>query len=478
VALLVIHNQFAQLQGDFPEEAVRQATSYLVPGARFTRRYQEKRADGTRRWDGRRHLFLSVDNLLPAGLVEAVLSALRERGVPVAVQDLTDYPPPRHGSPEVFDLPGGGALRDYQREGIRQAIVRRRGILKIATGGGKTVLAAGLIAELGLPTLVVVDSKDLLHQTRAVLARHLRRDIGLCGDGQWHEAEVTVATVASLGAHLHGGRARALLKRSKLLLADEVHHGASDSAFRVLMGCPAPYRIGLSATPTGRSDNADLKTVAAIGPVIYEVSARELIEAGVLVRPIVEFVPIEEPPLARSASYKTVYRLGVVECEARNHRVVARAGEFHARGDQTLILVRELEHGRCLLRMLGEAGVSAEFICGEGISSDQRRCALDRFRSGALRCLVASEILDEAIDLPNIDALLLAGGGKSEIQTIQRIGRGMRTGKRATVLSVVDFADMTHRYLARHSLERLRTYRREGVEIHYQGKALAQPLEA
>ena len=477
MASIVVRNQFAQVQGEFPEEVVRQATSYAVRGAQFTRRYREKRADGTRRWDGRRHLFLPIDNLLPAGLVGQVHAALTDHGVPVEVRDLTDYPPAHHTSPEIFDLPGGGALRDYQREGIRQAIVRRRGILKIATGGGKTVLAAGLIAQLGLPAIVVVDSKDLLHQTHEVLARHLRREVGLLGDGQWREAEIAVGTVATLAAR--GDRARAFLQSRKLLIADEAHHGASDRAFRVLMRCPAPYRIGLSATPTGRSDNADLKTVAAIGPVIFDVSAAELIASGFLVRPVVDFVPIDEPQLPRSASYASVYRQGVVECAARNRRVAAHARAFHASGLQSLILVRELDHGRLLLRLLEEAGVPAEFICGEGISSDMRRDALARFRSGALRCLVASEILDEAIDLPGIDALLLAGGGKSEIQTIQRIGRGMRTGKRAAVLSVVDFADLTHRYLARHSLERLRTYRREGaIEIRYRGHALERAREA
>ena len=476
MASIVVRNQFAQLSGEFPEEEVRQATSYAVRGARFTRRYLERRADGTRRWDGRRHLLLPIDHLFPAGLVGSVHAALRDHFVPTQVQDLTEYPSPRHPGPLVFDLPGGGALRDYQLAGIRQALVRRRGILKIATGGGKTVLAAGLIAQLGLPTILLVDSKDLLHQTHEVLRRHLRLPIGVLGDGVWREADVTVATVATLSAR--GDRARAFLQSRKLLIADEVHHGASDSAFGVLMRCPAPYRIGLSATPTGRSDNADLKTIAAIGPVIFEVPAAELIASGVLVRPVVEFVPIEEPRLPRGASYASVYRQGIVECDVRNRRVAAHAQAFHARGLQTLILVRELDHGRLLVHLLAEADVPAEFICGEAQSGDARREVLDRFRRGELRCLVASEILDEAIDLPGIDALLLAGGGKSEIQTIQRIGRGMRTGKRAAVLSVVDFADLTHRYLARHSLERLRTYRGEGaIEIHYRGCALERAGE-
>ncbi len=473
---ILVKNQFAQLEGDFPRDAVDRATSYPVRGAAFTRLYQKKRADGTRLWDGRQRLLLPPANVFPAGLLDVVHRALTRADVPVEVGDLTHYPPPKHAAPVLRELPSG--LRPYQREGIARAILQRRGILKIATGGGKTVLAAGLLAQLGLPALVLVDSKDLLHQTREVLERHLGRPTGAVGDGLWQEGELVVGTVATLATRLHEPRTRTLLRSRQALIADEVHHGASDSAFRVLMACPAPYRIGLSATPTGRSDNADLRTLGAIGPVIYEVSAEELIESGVLVRPVVEFVPIEAPLVPRGADYPTAYRLGVVESVPRNEIVARRAREFFVSGHQVLVLVREIEHGRRLLELLQTAGVPAELLCGLGLSAEARKEALGRFRSGALRCVVATEILDEAIDIPNIDALLLAGGGKSEIQTVQRIGRGMRTGKRATVLSVVDFADLTHRYLARHSLCRLETYQRErAIRIVYRGEPITDPRE-
>jgi superfamily II DNA or RNA helicase len=158
--------------------------------------------------------------------------------------------------------------------------------------------------------------------------------------------------------------------------------------------------------------------------------------------------------------------------------VVAHARRFVGQGLQTLILVREIDHGRNLLALLRSEGVAAEFIRGLGLAAEARKDVLDRFRAGTLQCLVASEILDEAIDLPNLDALLLAGGGKSEIQTVQRIGRGMRTGKRALVLSVVDFADLTHRYLARHSLRRLQTYQLAGsVKIYYRGEEIPTAQE-
>ncbi len=466
VTRIVVRDQLAQLEGAFPEDAVRQVTSYRVRGAEFTPAYQKLRADGSRLWDGRRHLLLRPDNLFPAGLVEEVHRLLLRHGVPTEILDLTDYPAPARDAPEFSDLPAEGQLRGYQREGIARALVLRRGIVKIATGGGKTILAAGLVSQLGAPSLILVESKDLLLQTQSVLERHLRSEVGVIGDGRWEEKDIVIASVATLARRIAEPRTRAFLRTRKLLVVDEVHHGASDRAFQVIMACPAPYRIGLSATPTGRSDNADLKVRAGIGPVIHDVSAGELITAGVLVRPVVELIPIGFP-LISQVDYATAYRRGIVECQSRNQHIVTRVAQLHREGLQTLVLVRELEHGEALLASLRATGVEAEFIFGAGNTSRERKAVLDRFRAGELRCLVSSPILDEAIDLPNIDALVLAAGGKSEIQCIQRIGRGMRAGKRSAVLLVIDFLDQTHRYLTAHSRDRLQTYNSQGYEVRY-----------
>lgn len=462
---LVVKNQFCQIQGTFPEDVVRRATSYPVQGYAFMPSWRK------RKWDGRKHLLLGPENIFPAGLVDAVRDALERAGSEVTLEDVTEYPPAAHAQPALIDLPGEGCLRDYQTAGIRRAIERRRGILRIATGGGKTILAAGLISQMGLPTVFLTESVDLLTQTRQVFERHLRRPIGVIGDGSWEESEITVASVQTLAGQMKpDGRARAFLKTRRLVIFDETHHAASDSSFRVLMGCPAPWRLGLSATPTGRSDRADLRTIATIGPVIYDVPARELVQAGVLVKPVVEFVSVSEPQLPPGIGYQDAYRQGIVENTTRNGLAAARARDFAGLGYTVLALVRQIDHGQALLRELRDAGVRAEFIYGGGSTAEERRETLDRLRDGRLTCLIASEIFDEGIDVPSVDALILAGGGKSEIQVVQRIGRGMRRGKKSPVLEVVEFADMMDPRLARHALERLRTYRREGIEIRYAGE--------
>ncbi|NJL54364.1 hypothetical protein HC928_03635 [bacterium] len=81
---------------------------------------------------------------------------------------------------------------------------------------------------------------------------------------------------------------------------------------------------------------------------------------------------------------------------------------------------------------------------------------VERFYGG-FGVLAHNTILDEGVDVPTIDALILAGSRKSRIKTMQRLGRGLRGNK----LIAVEFANFTNDYLLRHSLQRLEDYKKE-----------------
>ena len=83
------------------------------------------------------------------------------------------------------------------------------------------------------------------------------------------------------------------------------------------------------------------------------------------------------------------------------------------------------------------------------------------FRDGTIKVIIATSILDEGVDLPNIDVLVLAGGLKSSIATLQRVGRGLRTGGNVDRLYVVDTIDFQNHHLLKHSFQRLQDYRAE-----------------
>jgi len=74
--------------------------------------------------------------------------------------------------------------------------------------------------------------------------------------------------------------------------------------------------------------------------------------------------------------------------------------------------------------------------------------------------LIASSIYDEGVDLPEVNVLIKASGGKSEVKTIQQVGRGLRPKKEKLI--VYDFNDMNSKFLSAHSKKRIKTYKQEG----------------
>ena len=92
----------------------------------------------------------------------------------------------------------GPVLRPYQEDVIDLAIRKGHGIIDIGTGGGKTLLAAAIIAMLRRPTLYVVTTRTLLTQTRESLKQFLGIEPGEVGDGRRTISTVTVALAQSL----------------------------------------------------------------------------------------------------------------------------------------------------------------------------------------------------------------------------------------------------------------------------------------
>jgi superfamily II DNA or RNA helicase len=101
-----------------------------------------------------------------------------------------------------------------------------------------------------------------------------------------------------------------------------------------------------------------------------------------------------------------------------------------------------------------------KFIHGD-TPIEERTDAIQDFKNGVFKVLITSSILDQGVDIPNIDVLVFAAAGKSYIRAIQRVGRGLRINEGKDKLTVIDFCDKTHRYLAKHSIERISAYNKE-----------------
>lgn len=99
------------------------------------------------------------------------------------------------------------------------------------------------------------------------------------------------------------------------------------------------------------------------------------------------------------------------------------------------------------------------YISGKD-SSSRRQRILGLFKQGKIDVLISSTILDEGADLPSIETLILAGGGKAEHRQIQRIGRALRAAPGKDRATIFDFMDEGY-YLGKHAAGRLAAYEAE-----------------
>ena len=106
------------------------------------------------------------------------------------------------------------------------------------------------------------------------------------------------------------------------------------------------------------------------------------------------------------------------------------------------------------MEMMQAEGLRVDFIYGES-SQKVRQAKLQSLAAGKIDILIGSTILDVGVDVPSVGAVILAGGGKAEVEMRQRVGRGLRAKKnQANVCFISDFIDCSNKYLMSHSYER------------------------
>jgi superfamily II DNA or RNA helicase len=177
---------------------------------------------------------------------------------------------------------------------------------------------------------------------------------------------------------------------------------------------------------------------------------------------------IDEPMIDASLglSWDEVYTEGIVNNTYRNARLVEAAVKHAKRKEPVLFLVQRKWHGRNIAEMFKAKKINHAFVHGD-LSAAAIDDAMDDLKAKEIAVLVSTaELLGEGVDIPELDALVLADGGKSPRALLQKIGRALRRKKgRKNVVRVYDCADLTHHWLADHALKRLDIFRAEGFDV-------------
>ena len=297
---------------------------------------------------------------LPRGCLDELKSLLRQLKVSYRIKDL-------RLSGEPLQVAFNGTLRPDQITAAKALLPHDTGVLAATTAFGKTVLAAWLIAERGVNTLILVHRQQLMAQWVERLAQFLdfpEKSIGRLGGGRRKlRGQIDVALIQSV------------VKKDVVddriadyghLIIDECHHLSAQSFERAVSRAEAKYVLGLSAT-IERKDGHHPIIFMQCGPIRHRVDAKDQAKARpfqhqVLVRPT-NFHPQNEPEEDARMEFQQLCQ-SLTEDEARNHMIVADVARVVAEGRTPLVLTERTRHLDCLFTLLEEAQISV--VCLRG----------------------------------------------------------------------------------------------------------------
>jgi superfamily II DNA or RNA helicase len=363
----------------------------------------------------------------------------------------------------------------------------------VTHNSGKSFVISSVVAKYNIPTVVYVIGIELLYQMKKTIESAYGIECGIVGGGECDTSkQVTIMTIWSAASAfnkkvkvidndttsdakkhinaLNKAEVRRKVQEAQLFIFDECQYAASETLqFLHRASISAKHRFLFSGTPW-RDTGDDILIEAVSGPKIVDVNATYLIKNNYLVRPDIYFLDV---PVMRGVgkNYHDVYKNYIVENDDRNDLIIKSARKLVKEGRKVLILVVRVGHGDVLMDKLSD-DFRVKFLDGAK-SSKVRMQTIEDMKNGEIDILIASKIFDQGVDIPELDALILAGSGKSSGRALQRIGRVIRKFDGKSRAIVVEFFDNC-KYLRDHSEARIKVYESEpGFNIKIQkNKAL------
>ena len=370
-----------------------------------------------------------------------------------------------------LDVQFQGALRSEQQQAADSLLQHETGVLAASTAFGKTVVAAYLIAQRQVNTLVIVHRRQLLDQWVQALSQFLGispKDIGQFGGGKHKpNGNLDVAMIQSL---IQKGVVSDIVGNYGYLIVDECHHISAVSFEQVVRQSKAKYLTGLSATVT-RKDGHQSIIFMQCGPVRYKVNDRDQankrpFDHKVIVRPTKFMLPSHLQNIA-AQSIQEVYTW-LEKDNDRNQMIVSDVVAAVQANRFPVLLTERREHLETLVELLAKR-VAHIFVMKGGMGKKQRKLLADQIASlpaDQSRVILATgRYLGEGFDDERLDTLFLALPISWRGTLTQYAGRLHRLNAAKKEVVIYDYVDFEVPVLARMHGKRRASYKVLGYEI-------------
>jgi superfamily II DNA or RNA helicase len=352
-------------------------------------------------------------------------------------------------------------LRDYQKNAVEWAKTSD-GLIIAPAGSGKTWIAASIIKHL-----------------------HERQTIGRFGwiaptreTCQQARTSLKVAGVPDEIVDIRCPHESVDFSQKDVLIVDEAKHSPAVGWRRIIESCKG-FRYGFDATPWCDDEDRNAVTRTLFFNRTYEIKRSDigdsLADAYLHLSDATDlnlkqkiddnidrlfvtrrrYMRISDDELKRMCAWESLVDIGICQNRDRNAYAVDYALEHLDM--QTLILIPRITLGEEY-----EAAIPRSLLVHSKIGKKQRKAAMEQFKAGNLRTMIATSLADEGLDLPNVELLIMVSGGRSSQKTIQRASRALRKTDSKNCATILDFSDRFHPIGAYHAKKRMECYRQLG----------------
>ena len=448
--------------------------TFDIPNAKFSPAYKKKF------WDGKIRLFNTQKGEIYVGLLDRIIQFCKDHnytyefleseyyGLPFEVNDFISL----EGVKDYMNSISKYRPREYQVDGVYDALRHNRKLLKSPTASGKSLMIYSIVryyVEKNQNTLIVVPTTSLVEQMYKDFADY-GRDVGsfchkvYAGRERETNSQVIITTWQSIYK-----LPRKYFERFSVVVGDEAHQFKSKSLISIMTKLDnAKYRYGFTGTLDGTQTHKWVLE-GLFGPSYKIIKTDELMKKGHLAKLDINVLLLKHPPTKFETFEEEVQY--IIGHNKRNNFIKNLALDL--KGNTLILFARVEKHGEPLYNLINSSNIienrNVFFIHG-GVETEDREKVREITEKESNAIIVASYgTFSTGINIKNLHNVIFASPSKSRIRNLQSIGRVLRKGNQKTRATLYDIADdisykSRKNYTLNHLIERIKIYNEENFD--------------
>ena len=444
--------------------------TFEVPGAKFMPTYQKKY------WDGKIRLFNTQSGEVYIGLLDRIVQFCNDHGYTYEFVESKYYGLPfevndkisKEGVKDYMTAISKHKPRDYQIDGVYDALRNNRKLLVSPTASGKSLMIYAIIryfVENKKNTLIVVPTTSLVEQMYKDFADY-GWDVGsychkiYAGRERETDSQVIITTWQSIYK-----LPRKYFERFDVVVGDEAHQFKSKSLVAIMTKLGnAKYRFGFTGTLDG-SETHKWVLEGLFGPSYKIIKTKELMKKGHVATLDINVLLLKHPP-NKFENFEDEVQY-IIGHEKRNRLI--RNLALDLKGNTLILFARVEAHGEPLYEMINSNTLEQRhvFFVHGGVPTEDREKIREITENQDNAIIVASYgTFSTGINIKRLHNVIFASPSKSRIRNLQSIGRVLRRGNGKVKATLYDIADdisykSRKNYTLNHLIERIKVYNEE-----------------